>query len=166
MHLFSARRDHGTPAHDSERPEYPGTRWDRIEAEPFDMTSSRSRHGRRIVRRRKSAIRREGSDIPERFICPGFFEASASGGRSAGRGVAERGRVDEAGAFQRPRIRPDGHGQSDAPGKAAKCRLRRPGILGVALVVFGFVVYFTWAHAPGTDWFETARQSLRGLISV
>ena len=65
MHLFSARHDHGTPAHDSERPEYPGTRWDRVEAEPFDMTPSRSRHGRRIVRRRKSAIRREGSDIPD-----------------------------------------------------------------------------------------------------
>ena len=147
MPLSSVRHRHGEPVYDPEVLEYP-------------------RHRRRIVRRRKSALRREGSDVPERLICPKFFDDSASRGQRTDRQVVERKKITEASTLQRPRIRLDGHGQLGTPGKAAKRRRRRPGILDVALVVFGFVVYFTWAHAPGTEWFVTAWQSLRGLIPV
>lgn len=147
MHLSSVRHRHGEPVYDPEVLEYP-------------------RHRRRIVRRRKSAMRREGSDVPERLICPKFFEDSASRSQKPERPAPDRKKVADAGALHRPRIRLDGHGQLGTPGKAAKRRRRRPGILDVALVVFGFVVYFTWVHAPGTEWFVSAWQSLRGLIPV
>ncbi len=152
MHLSSVRHRHGEPVYDPEVLEYP-------------------RHRRRIVRRRKSAMRREGSDVPERLICPKFFEDPASRSKkperpAPERQAAERKQVVDTRAMNRPRVRLDGHGQLGTPGKAAKRRRRRPGILDVAMVVFGFVVYFTWAHAPGTEWFVSAWQSLRGLIPV